>query len=63
MYEIGDKVRYRDWVDKPWDNDEWVVITRNEERFNYEIYYSYTIQNLRTKNYQYEVNWQQIEMI
>ena len=63
MFEIGDIVRFRQWIDKPWEEGEWIILSVNVERLNYEEYYSYTIQNTETKNCQYEVNWQQIESI
>jgi hypothetical protein len=63
MYETGDIVRFRPWSNKPWEEGEWIILTVNVERFNHEEYYSYTIQNLETKQCQYEVNWQQIEAI
>lgn len=63
MFEIEDIVRFRHWTNKPWEEGEWIVLEVNVERFNYEEYYSYTIQNLETKQCQYEVNWQQIELI
>ena len=64
MFEIGDIVRLRHWSNKPWLADEWIVIDFFSLYQQYDdVFYSYTIRNLRTDEVETEVSWQQIEAI
>lgn len=63
MFEINDIVKFRHWPDRHWEEGEWIILTRNEDRIYDDIFYSYTIQNTKTGQCHYEVNWQQIELL
>jgi hypothetical protein len=63
MFEIGDIVRFRNWSNQPWIPDEWIVIDFELTHQHYDdVFYSYTIRNLRTDEVETEVSWQQIEL-
>lgn len=64
MFEIGDKVRFREWSDKPWQDEVWEIIDIDvTHQFYGEKYLLFTIYNDENCEVKTEVNWQQIEII
>lgn len=64
MFEIGDKIRFREWANQPWSNEVWEIFEINLDfEFYDSTFYSYTIMNSVTGEYKFNVNWQQIEVI
>lgn len=64
MFEIGNKVRFRSWSNQPWHEGVWIIVEITDTFQIYDdVYHTYLICNEETSQYQYEVNWQQIELI
>lgn len=63
MFETGDIVKFRNWSNLPWLADDWIVIDFFSVYQEYDdVFYSYTIRNLRTDEVETEVSWQQIKL-
>ncbi len=63
MFEVGDIVKFRDWTDRIWSEEDYEII---DSHVSYEAYDDkfivYTIKNIQTEVILYEVNWQQIKL-
>ena len=64
MFEIGNRVRFRHWVNQDWLPEDFIITEVELAFVNYgDEYYIYEIENIETGDKKTQVIWQQIELI
>ena len=64
MFEIGNRVRFRHWVNQDWLPEDFIITEVELDFVNYDDkYYIYEIENIETGETFSHIIFQQIELI